>query len=48
VGSDDLLGTDYPWLSSMIASPDGVLVAGAQEREDGSADELLIFKLTGL
>lgn len=48
VDSDKLLGTDYPWLSSMIPIDGGVLVAAAQSREDESGDELLIFKLSGL
>ena len=47
VESDKLLGTDYPWLSSMIPFDDGVLVAAAQSRQDESGDELLIFKLSG-
>ena len=45
--SDKLLGTDYPWLSSMVSYEDGALVAAAQSREDGSADELLIFLVKG-
>ncbi|MHC1786923.1 MAG: hypothetical protein AB9880_07675 [Christensenellales bacterium] len=47
VESDKLLGTDYPWLSSMIPGPEGVLVAAAQSRQDESGDELLIFNLSG-
>ncbi len=47
VESDKLLGTDYPWLSSMVPAGDGVLVAAAQEREDESCSELLIFLVTG-
>ena len=48
VEGDELLGTDNPWLSSMIPTDKGVLVAAAQSREDESGDELLIFKLSGL
>ena len=48
VEGDELLGTDYPWLSSMIPTDGGALVAAAQSREDESGDELLIFKLSGL
>ncbi len=48
VDSDKLLGTNYPWLSSMIPADGGVLTAAAQSREDESGDELLIFKLSGL
>jgi hypothetical protein len=47
VDSDKLLGTDYPWLSSMIGAEDGVLVAAAQEREDQSCDELLLYEIKG-
>ena len=46
-GSDPLLGTDYPWLPSVIPYKDGALVAAAQSREDESADELLIYLLKG-
>ena len=46
--SDKLLGTDYPWLSSMISFDGGVLTAAAQSRQDESGDELLIFALSGL
>lgn len=48
VAADDLLGTDYPHLSSMIPTEDSVLVAAAQSREDESGDELLIFKISGM
>ncbi len=47
VDGDSLLGTDYPWLSSMIPVDDGVLVAAAQSREDESCDELLIYMIKG-
>lgn len=47
VDADALLGTSYPWLSSMIPADNGVYVAGAQRRNDQSCDELLIFKITG-
>lgn len=46
--SDKLLGTDYPWLSSMIPYDGGVLTAAAQSRQDESGDELLIFAVSGL
>jgi hypothetical protein len=46
---DGLLGTDYPWPCAMGALPDGgVFIALTQAREDKSADELLLFRLTGL
>jgi hypothetical protein len=47
VNSDDLLGTDYPWLAAMIPTEDGVLVAAAQERADQSCDELLLYRIRG-
>jgi predicted secreted protein len=47
VASDALLGTDYPWLSSMIGAEDGVLIAAAQERKDQSCDELLLYLIKG-
>lgn len=45
--SDALLGTDYPWLSAMVPAQGGVLVAAAQSRQDESADELLVFHVSG-
>jgi len=47
VECDKLLGTNYPWLSSMIPTGDGVVIAAAQGRKDESCDELLIFMITG-
>jgi hypothetical protein len=47
VDCDELLGTSYPWLSSMIPAGSGVYVAAAQRREDQSCDELLLFRITG-
>lgn len=47
VDGDELLGTKYPWLSSMIPNDGGVYVAAAQRRDDQSCDELLLFKITG-
>ncbi|HSK68734.1 MAG TPA: hypothetical protein VLA21_05685 [Candidatus Limnocylindria bacterium] len=46
---DELLGTDYPWPCAMGTLPDGgVFIAVAQARDDESADELLVFRVTGL
>ena len=45
--ADPLLGTSYPWLSSMIPADDGVYVAAGQRRADESCDELLLFKVSG-
>ncbi|MFH1513023.1 MAG: hypothetical protein ABIG45_06685 [Bacillota bacterium] len=47
VRCDDLLGTDYPWPIGMTASENGALALLSQEREDGSATELLVFEITG-
>ena len=45
--SDDTLGTDYPWLSSIVPYEGGAVVAASQSRADGSGDELLLFTLHG-
>jgi len=47
VTCDELLGTDYPWAYSMVASENGALVLLSQERDDMSATELLVFEITG-
>ena len=47
VNADELLGTNYPWLSSMIPGDGGVYVAAAQRRADDSCDELILFKVSG-
>ncbi|MEJ8734362.1 hypothetical protein [Mediterraneibacter sp. ICN-202921] len=48
VRTEDIFGTDYPWLEDMQLLDDGaVLIMATQEREDGSANELMLFKLTG-
>lgn len=55
---DEVLGTDYPWLSDLVLQPDGsLLVAAAQDQvmpegyelKEGEDEptEILIFKLTG-
>jgi hypothetical protein len=44
---DQLFGTNAAWLSCMIPAEDGVLVAATQTRQDESADELLVFHVTG-
>ena len=45
--SDDLLGTDYPWLTSIVPYEGGAVVAASQSRADGSGDELLLFSIQG-
>jgi len=48
VGDGDLFGTFYPWISSATVMSDGsVLVALVEEREDESAYELLLYRLSG-
>ena len=44
----ELFGTSYPWISSATVMPDGsVLVALSEGRADDSADELLLYRLSG-
>lgn len=44
---DNLLGTDYPWLTSIVPYEGGAIVAASQSRADGSGDELLLFNIKG-
>jgi hypothetical protein len=45
---EELFGTSYPWISSATVMPDGsVLVALSEGRADESADELLLYRLSG-
>ncbi|MDX8419223.1 hypothetical protein MOZ60_03845 [Stecheria sp. CLA-KB-P133] len=45
---EELFGTSYPWISSAAVMPDGsVLVALSEGRADDSADELLLYRLSG-
>lgn len=44
----DLFGTDYPWPCDACVTEDGsILVLMTDERADESADEILVFKLSG-
>ena len=44
----ELFGTGYPWISSASLMPDGsLLIALTEEREDQSAYELLLYRLSG-
>ena len=44
----DLFGTTYPWMNSATLEDDGsILIGMTEEREDGSADEFIAFRLTG-
>jgi len=48
IDAEDLFGTDYPWMSKAQLLPDGsIMVAMTQERDDESADEVLVYRLTG-
>lgn len=44
----DIFGTSYPWLEDMKVADDGsVMILMTQKREDESASELMVFRLTG-
>ena len=44
----DLFGTWYPWFAAADIAEDGsILIVMSEERLDESADEVLVFKLTG-
>lgn len=44
----DLFGTDYPWPCDACVAEDGsILVIMTDERPDESADEVIVFRLTG-
>jgi len=46
--ADELFGADYPWISTADVADDGsILVGMSQLRDDESADEVLVFKLSG-
>jgi len=48
VDDGDLFGTDYPWIASADIADDGsILVVMSETRADESADEVLVFKLSG-
>ncbi len=48
VEADELFGSSYPWISSAAKMSDGsVLVCLVDERADESADELVVFRLSG-
>ena len=48
LGGDDIFGVSYPWLEDMQLLDDGsLLIMVTQERDDGSANELMFFRLTG-
>ena len=44
----DLFGTSYPWIAAADIADDGsILVVMSDTRPDESADEVLVFKLSG-
>lgn len=48
VQTKDIFGTSYPWLEDMQLLDDGsILVMATQKRSDESANELMLFKLSG-
>ena len=48
VDDGDLFGTYYPWIAAADIADDGsILVVMSDTRADESADEVLVFKLSG-
>ena len=48
VDDGDLFGTSYPWIAAADIADDGsILVVMSDTRADESADEVLVFKLSG-
>ena len=48
ISTDNIFGVSYPWLEDMQLLDDGsLLILLTQQREDGSANELMFFRLTG-
>ncbi|MEI3171349.1 MAG: hypothetical protein V8S53_07490 [Lachnospiraceae bacterium] len=48
ISTVDIFGISYPWLEDMQLLDDGsLLLLLTQQREDGSANELMFFRLTG-
>ena len=44
----DLFGTSYPWIAAADIAEDGsILIVMSDTRADESADEVLVFKLSG-
>ena len=44
----DLFGTSYPWIAAAdMAEDSSILIVMSEERADESADEVLVFKLSG-
>ena len=48
VDDGDLFGTSYPWIAAADMAEDGsILIVMSEERADESADEVLVFRLSG-
>ena len=48
VDDGDLFGTDYPWFAAADMAEDGsIFIVMTDERPDESADEVIVFRLTG-
>ena len=48
ISTEDIFGVSYPWLEDMQLLDDvSLLIMLTQERDDGSANELMFFRLTG-
>ena len=48
VDDGDLFGTDYPWFAAADMAEDGsIFIVMSDERPDESADEVIVFRLTG-
>ena len=48
IDDEELFGTHYPWFAAADTAPDGsILIVMSEERADESADEVLVFKLSG-
>ncbi len=48
VDDGDLFGTGYPWIAAADVASDGsILIVMSDERPDESADEVLVFRLSG-
>lgn len=48
IDDSDLFGTYYPWIAAADVADDGsIFIVMSEERMDASADEVLVFKLSG-
>ena len=48
VECSELFGTSYPWIEDMKVAEDGsLMLLMTQRRDDESASELMVFRLSG-